>query len=710
MEDTSVYSLCFMCSIRCPIRVLVKNGQVQWIEGNDNVDGLGKALCPRGAAGIALLNDTQRVQTPLIREGERGSGKWRKASWDEALHYVAEKINAIRNSDGPQSIVFGERTNLGTHVSKTFMKALGSPNHFTHDALCKGSANTAFRSMFGYTDAQMGADIKGAKHIILYGRNILEAIEVKPVRALLSAIEGGAKLTYIDPRVSVTATKAHDYWMIRPGTDLALNYALIHVIIGENLYDREFVNRWVTGFEELQKFTAGYTPEWAEGETGIAAGRIKALAREAGKNRPNVLFHHGYRAAHHKNEIYLRRSILILNSLMGNLEAPGGLFFKKGPGEAGKNGIRKLTDQALPKPEAARFDGCGLAAYPLADPAHGIPQRLPYAILNADPYPVRALIANRFDPIASMPEANTTRKALEKLDLIVSIDINFSEIAGMSDVILPESVYLERTDCVQAANGMKPQLYLRQKAVPPRYDTLEAPMILKKLADRLGIGEYFPYDSVEELVDWQLEGTGFMRSDFAEKGFVSYSKNPIRWDRENGLKIKTPSGKIEFRSSLLEDAGFPSFPEYEPVPEPTDKDAFRLITGRVATHTHVSTQNNLYLNEIFPENVLWIHKERAAALDIADGDRVRVHSAWGEGELNAYVSDLIHRDAAFLVHGFGHRVVRAGRSYNRGVSDADLIENVTDPAGGSPGLHETFVKVEKRRRKTKGMSLLDAHR
>ena len=710
MEETSVYSLCFMCSIRCPIRVLVKNGQVTWIEGNDNVDGLGKSLCPRGAAGISLLNDTQRVQTPLIREGERGSGKWRKVRWDEALDYVAEKLSAIINRDGPESLVFGERTNLGTHVSKTFMKALGSPNHFTHDALCKGSANTAFRSMFGCTDAEMGPDVKNAKQIVLYGRNMLEAIDLKAARSLMAAIEGGAKVTYIDPRVSVTATKAHDYMMIRPGTDLALNYALIHVILQEELYDRTFVNRWVTGFDDLRKFIAPYTPEWAAEETGIAADRISALAREAGKNKPGTLFHYGYRAAHYKNEIYQRRAILILNSLMGNIEAPGGLFFKKGPGEVGRKGIRKLTDQPLDKPAAPRFDRCGADAYPLPDPAHGLPQMLPDAILNADPYPIKALIANRLDPVASMPDANYTREALDQLDLIVSIDINFSEIGGISDVILPESIYLERTDCVMAANGMKPQLFLRTQTVPPRYDTIEAPMILKKLGDRLGIGSFFPYESVAELVDWQLEGTGFTRHDFADKGFVAYSKDPIRWNREDGLKIKTPSGKIEFKSSLLEDAGFESFPEYTPVSEAPDKQSFRLITGRVATHTHVSTQNNPYLNEIYPENTVWIHKDRAADLGIANGDRVRVFSDKGEGELEAFVSDLIHRDAAFLVHGFGHRVARAGRSYNRGVSDADLERHVTDPVGGSPAFHETFIKIEKVRRPGKGMHFLNAHR
>ena len=111
---------------------------VKWIEGNPRVPGMEGSLCPRGAAGISLLYDSQRVKTPLIREGKRGGGKWRKATWEEALDYAASKLKTITETHGPQSVVFGERTNLATHVSKTFMKALGSPNHFTHDSLCKG--------------------------------------------------------------------------------------------------------------------------------------------------------------------------------------------------------------------------------------------------------------------------------------------------------------------------------------------------------------------------------------------------------------------------------------------------------------------------------------------------------------------------------------------------------------------------------------------
>ena len=690
--ENEVYSLCFMCSVRCPIRVVTKDDQVKWIEGNPYVAGMEGSLCPRGAAGTGLLYDNERVQSPMIRTGPRGSGQWKKATWEEALNMVGEKLKKIIDEHGAHSIVLGERTQLATHVSKTFLKAIGSPNHFTHDAICKGSVNTAGRSLFGYTDAQMGMDYKNTKHIIFYGRNFFEAIEVKGVNALTEALEKGAKLTYIDPRVSVTATKSNRYWMIRPGTDLALNYSLIHIILRDRLYDAEYVNRWVTGLAELQDFIQPYTAQWAEKETGIPASEIEALVRELDKDRPSVIFHFGYRGANHTNEIYMRRSILILNALMGTIEAKGGIFLKKGPGEVEKKPARKLTEQTFPEINLPRFDKLGTPDLPLPDPAHGVGQILPYAILNEDPYPLKALINYRFDPLMSIPDTNMTRDALDKLDLIVTIDINYSDIAWYSDVILPESTYLERTDSVQQANGLKPQMFLRQQAVTPRYDTRPGAIILKQIGERLGIGKYFPYQTMEDLVSWQLEGTGFHIEDFKAKGFVAYADKQIFWDRKDGLKFKTPSGKIELVSSLLEDAGFESFPPYESMPSPPEKQ-FRLVTGRCALHTHVSTQNNPYLNEIAPENVLWINREKADELGIKDGSLVEVSSDRGSGTIKAFVTDFIHPEAVFMLHGYGHQSQAATRSFNKGLSDGLLMENVSDMIGGSPAFHHTCVSV-----------------
>jgi thiosulfate reductase/polysulfide reductase chain A len=625
--------------------------------------------------------------------GDRGSGNWRKASWDEALDYVGTRLKEIKETHGGHAIALGERAQLSTHVSKAFLKALGSPNHFTHDALCKGSMNTACRSMFGYTDGQMGINYGNTKHIVLYGRNIFESINVKEVNTLMDALEKGARLTYIDPRVNVTAGKAHRYWMIRPGTDLALNYALMNVIIKERLYDKSYVDKWIHGFVEFQDFIKDYTPEWAEQETGIPANEIKSLAREISKVKPGVIFHYGYRCASHQNEIYMRRSILMLNALMGSVEAKGGIFFKKGPGAEGGKPARKLTEQTFPEITVPRFDKVGTPDFPLPDPAHGAPQILPYAILNEDPYPIKALINYRLETLMSIADTNNTKKALDKLDLIVTIDINYSDIAWYSDVILPESTYLERTDSVQQLNGLKPMMFLREKAVEPRYDTLEGPIILKRLGERLGIGNYFPYETMDELVDWQLEGTGFTRADFKEKGFVSYGKSQIFWDR-NDIPFKTPSGKIEFKSSLLEDAGFSSFPLYESPSKPADPDKqFRLVVGRTALHTHISTQNVPYLNELMSENVLWINREKASSLGIQEGATVEVASACGKGRIKAFVTDLIHPEAVFMAHGFGHEAKKAARSYNRGLSDAVLQENVYDKVGGSPAYHDTFVTV-----------------
>ncbi|MFO7884691.1 MAG: molybdopterin-dependent oxidoreductase [Desulfobacteraceae bacterium] len=687
-----VYSLCFMCSIRCPIKVIVKDGHVDWIEGNKNVAGINGSLCPRGSAGKSLLYDDQRVQSPMIRVGKRGDGDWKKVSWDEAIDYVGSKLSDIIDKHGGHSVALGERTQLSTHVSKTFLKAIKSPNHFTHDALCKGSVNTACRSLFGYTDGQIGVNYANTKHIVLYGRNIFESISVKEVNTLMDALEKGAKLTYIDPRVTITASKAHRYWMIRPATDIALNYALMNIILKENLYDKQFVEKWVHGLEELKEFTAGYTPEWAEKETGIPAPEICSLAREMSKDKPAVVFHYGYRGASQTNEIYLRRSILILNALMGSIETKGGLFFKKGPGEVGGKPARKLVSQEFPKIDVPRFDKVGTHEFPLPDPSHGVAQMLPHAILNDDPYPIKALIAYRHDPLMSIADTETTRKALDKLDLLVTIDINYSDIAWYSDVILPESTYLERTDCIQQVNGLKPQMFLRKKAMEPRYNTLEGPVILKKIGEKLGIGSYFPYETVDDLVKWQLEGTGFTMEDFEKKGFVSYTADPIFWDRDN-IPFKTPSGKIEFKSSLLEDAGYESFPAYDPIPEP-ENDKFRLVVGRSAIHTHISTQNVPYLNEIENENVLWINSARAKALGIENNELVEVSSPCGTGQIKAYVTDMIHPEAVFMLHGYGHTAGLAKRSFSRGLSDAAIQENKYDKIGGSPAFHETFVSIK----------------
>jgi thiosulfate reductase/polysulfide reductase chain A len=184
-----------------------------------------------------------------------------------------------------------------------------------------------------------------------------------------------------------------------------------------------------------------------------------------------------------------------------------------------------------------RFDGCGQDNYPIADPAHGVGAMFPVAVLNEDPYPIKVLFAFRLDPLYSIPDLNQNLKAFEKLDLIVSIDINYGGTTWMSDVILPESTFLERADPIRMFPGLKPAPYRRVPCVKPRYDARPGWWIVKALAERLDVGEYFPYDSIEDIWKYQLADIGLKPEDFEEKGFVELCEKPIWWDRENGLKF-----------------------------------------------------------------------------------------------------------------------------------------------------------------------------
>jgi len=263
----------------------------------------------------------------------------------------------------------------------------------------------------------------------------------------------------------------------------------------------------------------------------------------------------------------------------------------------------------------------------------------------------------------------------------------------LADVILPESFFLERSDPLQMGSGLKPAINRRIACVKPRFDTKPMWWILKQLADRLGVGEFFPYETIEDIWNYQLADMDIKIEDFDEKGFVSLSDKPIWWDRKNGIKFKTPSSKIEFVSGLMEDNNIPSLPAYEKLD--AREGSFRLMCGRCAAHTNVMTQNNLYLSELVPENVLWINNNRAQSLGIENNDMVEIESKAGKGRMKAFVTDMIHPEAVFMLHGFGHNEIESKRSYKRGVADSMLQECILDKVAGSPALDHTWVTVKK---------------
>jgi thiosulfate reductase/polysulfide reductase chain A len=693
----SVFSMCNMCTVRCPIRVETEDGVVKWIEGNPHDLAMAGRLCAKGSAGVAMLYDYERPQHPMIRKGKRGSGEWERATWDEALDLISGKLKGIIEEYGGKAIALSDRGGPFRDIHRSFLRAIGSPNYFNHDCTCARNVQHSAISLFGSGRKTFNYDYKRCKHLVLYGRNVFESLRIKAANAIMQQLSSGAKMTYIDVRASGTAMKATRFWMVRPGTDYALNLGIIHAVLRDKLYDAEFVGRWVLGLDQLEGFVSPYTPEWAEQETGIPAREIVEFAHEVAEDRPAVIFHPGWMTARYKDSFYSNRTAYILNVLMGNLEAKGGLFFKKGPKDVGRQGLNELLD-TIPRPKDKRVDGCGWK-YKHFESGPGLLHLLYPAILKEDPYPVKAYIAFRHDPLLALPDPEAQKRALDKLDLIVAIDSSYSETAWYADVILPSATYLEKSSILMTNKGLKPGFGMRKKAIAPRHEAKPDWWIFKSLAERLEVGEYFKFNDVEEFWEWQLEGTGITVADFEKKGFVSLTDKEIWWDRLNDLKFKTPSKKIEFVSSLLEENGFPSFKPYEPPAKPA-KGFYRLAFSRSPVHTHGRTMNNPVLHEIMPENTLWINAGEAQALGISNGDQVRVTASDGShtGTIRANVTEFIQPESVFMVHGFGRKVPWQTRGYNRGLSDYRFevgLLDVYDPVGGAIALMECFVKVEK---------------
>ncbi len=696
MKET-VFSICGMCTVRCPIRVEVEDGVVKWIEGNPHDPGMAGRLCAKGSAGIAMEYDYERPRYPMIRKGKRGEGEWERASWDEALDYVCDKLKTITEKYGGKAVALSDRGGPFRDIHRSFLRAIGSPNYFNHDCTCARNIQHAAISLFGSGRKTFNYDYNQCKHLILYGRNVFESLRVKTANAIMELLDRGGKITYIDVRASGTAMKATRFWMVRPGTDYALNLGIIHTVLRDKLYDAEFVAKWVDGFQELESFVAEYTPEWASRETGVPSREITDFAHEVAQDRPSVIFHPGWMTARYLDSFYSSRTAYILNALMGSIEAPGGLFFQKGPGDVGARGLNALLD-TLPKPEDKRVDGCGWK-YKHFESGPGLLHLLYAAILSEDPYPVKAYIVFRHDPLLALPDPEGQKKALDKLDLLVSVDSKYSETAWYADVLLPSATYLEKSSVLATGKGLKPQFRMRKQAIEPRNEARPDWWIFKSLAERLGVGEYFKFNDIEEFWEWQLEGTGIKVSDFEKKGFVSLADKPVWWDRMKDLKFKTPSKRIEFVSSLLEENAIPSFKPYES-PKKPEKGSFRLAFGRSPVHTHGQTQNNPVLSEIMPENTLWINAGEARELGISNGDLVEVTSSDGShsGTISAYVTEFIHPQTVYMVHGFGRKVPWQTRGYNRGLGDYRFetgLLNVYDPVGGANALLECTVRVRK---------------
>lgn len=676
--DGYISTMCEMCVWRCGVRAKVKEGRVVKLEGNPvHPHSLG-FLCARGQSGLMNTYDPDRVLQPLVRVGQRGEGKFREASWDEALDIVAQNMLEIKEKYGPEAMIFSSTHNLSQVQFENLLNAYGSPNYGTQRSLCFNAMIVANQMTYGMEEPDRSyGDLE---FLILTGRNLMEAISTSETSILSHAIDRGLKVVYVDPRFTKTAAKSTDWCAIRPGTDLAFHLALLNVMISEDRYDHDFVAKYTVGFEQLAEEVRPFTPEWAAPITDINADVMRRIAREFSDAAPHALAHNGWRTSNFVNSFQTERAIACLNALAGNW----GIHLKPSAGEGG-GPLGAPPQPPYPRATAMRMDGVPWK-YPLVPFKLGVFQELRDAILTETPYKAHGWFISRQNPVQSLPDRGRTLEAMSKMDFIAVVDISLNDTAWFADVVLPEASYLERYDPL---NIVGDRAFLRQPVIQPQGEAKSALWIYKELGQRLGLGDFFQYVDEEDYLRQQLAPLGVTLQEVRETG---YAELPKAESSEIEYSWNTPSGKVELYSDTLGRAGFAAVPTWQEPPRPP-AGKFYMLTGKVGRHTQFATQNNQLLHKYEDEPRLWMNPDTAAVLGVADNDLVKVTSDVGEINIELLVTQAIRPDCVYLAPGFGKLSKGLTTAFGVGASSSVLHETYTDPVSGGQALSQTFVTV-----------------
>ncbi len=289
-----------------------------------------------------------------------------------------------------------------------------------------------------------------------------------------------------------------------------------------------------------------------------------------------------------------------------------------------------------------------------------------------------------------------TIDAMSHLDFMVVIDTMPMEVTGYADVVFPECTYLERYDNIRTSPHREPYLALRMPAVEPKYNTKPAWWIAKQLAEKLDLGEYFPYDDITELLDWQLKQVGSSLEEMQRIGVKKFDRQDgaLYFKKGEELEFNTPSGKIELWSNEMAAENFDPIPVYTPHPEP-EEGFYRLIYGRAPMHTFSRTANNHNLWDLKKENAVWVNPKVAKLWDFNNGDLVWLKNQDGivsSFPIKVRITERIRWDSVYMVHGFGHSKKSLSRAYGHGANDSELITKVMiDPVMGGTGMRGNFV-------------------
>ncbi|MEW6267552.1 MAG: molybdopterin-dependent oxidoreductase [Thermodesulfobacteriota bacterium] len=667
---------CGLCHPRCGLRLEMENGRAVRVTGDPEHPISRGRICARGRLMLDHLYHPDRLNYPLKRQGERGSGQWQRLTWEQALDEVAGKLADLREKHGPETLAFTHGTKRTLHWDgRRFFNLFGSPNICGANNICMCPSQAVEFATYG---GFVNGDLRQTRCVVVWGQAPSQSNPILLYPGILEAQKNGAKLIVVDPRRTAEAEKA-DLWLpIRPGTDLALMLGWLKIIIEENLHDLEFIEKWTQGFEDLRSAVRPYSPDKVAELTWLSQEQVVESARLYARSKPAVITWGFGIDKQGVNATQAARARCLLRAVTGNLDVPGGelLGWNDPIGKIIGDDTLEMNE-ALPAGQRAKQ--LGADEYPF----FGFPgwernfeanKRLPHeymhppladmtciaharavfeAMINKKPYPVTAAVSLASNPLLSLANTRRVYRALKALELYVVAEYYLTPSAALADYVFPicstvetSELWLAPAFCVACPRGIEP-LYERRNTY----------QFWKGLAVRLGQSEQWPWESLEDVWDYRLAPVGLTFKQLSDKNGIFGRPEYKRYEK---FGFGTPSGKVELRSRTFEALGCDPVPVYkEPPYGPVDRpELIRdyplvLITGSRFMPVYHSEQRHIKsVREKWPDPLVSLHPQTAAALGLEEGDWVKVVAPLGQVRMRLRLSEAIGPRLADAQHGW----------------------------------------------------------
>ncbi|MFO7997218.1 MAG: molybdopterin-dependent oxidoreductase [Dehalococcoidia bacterium] len=649
VREEIIKTNCRGCHGGCGVLVHVRDGTIVKLEGNPDFPTNHGYMCSKGLAFQQLVYHPDRVKYPLKRAGKKGEGKWQRISWDEAFETIINKLKQVIKENGPESIVLAQGTSReGESFLARFGNLLGTPNVMAAGHFC-------YLTRVGASLVTCGTlpinDYDGnPKCVAVWGNNMLWTNpDEYTAENLCRVLAQGAKLIVVDPRLTYLSSRADIWLQLRPGTDGALAFGMLNVIISEGLYDREFVEKYCHGWDQFVERVKQYPVEKVAEITWVPAEKIREAARLFATTKPACI-QWGISIEQTINCIDNDRLLIDLVAITGNLDVKGGaMLFSPPKGQT----ISQFTYHRELSPEQSAKYIAG-DAHKLCHMIGLVPENYVYnAVLTGKPYPVRAILMQASNPVVTRPNARTVYEALSQVEFFSIADFFLTPTAELADIFLPAATWLE----ADYTGGF----FFRWGYIFPRKKVVQIGEcksdfeIWNELGRRMGQKQWGK-NYIEDL-DQILAPSGLTWADVRDK---PYLRGEVKYRKYLDKGFSTPTGKVELYCTTFEKWGYDPLPTYKEVPESPVSNPkvakeypYILITGvRSPVFFHSEHRMIPWLRECHPDPIIEMHPDTAKKHGIEEGDWVYIESPRGRIKQRARFNPGIHRQVVSIQHGW----------------------------------------------------------